>query len=363
MVDGNSRPRPERRGDGYYAVFGNPVLHSRSPQLYNSMFALHGIDAFYTRILTSSAGRVCALIRGMGLAGGNVTTPFKDGVVSCVDSLSPDARLIGAVNTIVSRNGLLTGYNTDGTGVTGALLEAGHDPAGKRCMVIGAGGAGRAAAVGLVRAGADVVMVNRNIERFAGFASRLGCRIAEPGAADTGTADTGVADTGAADPGAKSVRSGSSDVDPGAKSVRSGSSDIHPGDYDIIVVTLPPGVFPFDRRQLHERQVILDANYRPADVSGPAGWPCRVVTGERWLLHQATEAYRLFTGRAADTSVMDEAMAHVPAPDDIVTAVVIDEHRSAMEYGRPGLLVDAAGYDAGELKRITDEEKNRAFGH
>ena len=342
MVDGNSRPRPERRGDGYYAVFGNPVLHSRSPQLYNSMFTLHGIDAFYTRILTYSAGRVCALIRGMGLAGGNVTTPFKDEVVSCLDSLSPDAELIGAVNTIVSRNGVLAGYNTDGTGVTGALLEAGHDPAGKRCMVLGAGGAGRAAAVGLVRAGGDVVIVNRNVGRIAGFAGKLGCRIAEPGDADQLSADQGV------------------------RSVRSGSSDFYTGEYDIIVITLPPGVFSVDSKDLHEKQVIVDANYRPggeAGEAGDSGLPCQVVKGDRWLLHQATEAYRLFTGMDANTVVMDKAMAHVPAPDDIVTAAIEDGRRTAAEYGRPGLLVDAAGYDAGEFKKITDEEKNRAFGH
>ena len=319
----------------YFAVFGNPVLHSKSPQIYNSLFTTDGVNAFYTRIHTSAGRDVCELIRELGLSGANITTPFKEDVLPCLDRLSPGAEMISAVNTIINDGGNLTGYNTDADGVTGALLEAGIDPSGRRCMVMGTGGAGKAAVVGLQRMGADVTIANRSEAKAYEFAAKAGCRHASLEAA--------------------------------AGLLKN---------YDVLVITLPPGVYPFKTEQLHRGLVIVDANYRSSagltrkdsaqqvleQYPDPV-MPCRVIKGDRWLLHQAVEAYRLFTGKKADIDVMDSGMKAGIDKRNLVTRIIKDRSPGILSGENIHMLVDGRGLNDRKIKMIIDEERSKAFGN
>jgi shikimate dehydrogenase len=150
-------------------IFGDPVAHSLSPLMHNAALAAAGIDAVYVPFHVPAAQLCDAVraIRPLGLVGVNLTIPHKEAACALVDELDPDAAAIGAVNTIVNRNGRLTGYNTDGTGLLRALAgELGISVAGKRILLIGAGGAARAALVALSGAGAAWIGVaNRTVAR------------------------------------------------------------------------------------------------------------------------------------------------------------------------------------------------------
>jgi len=150
-------------------IFGDPVAHSLSPRMHNTAFSATGLDAVYVPFHVTAAQLRDAVqaIRTLGLVGVNLTIPHKEAVCALVDELDPAAALIGAVNTIVNRHGRLLGYNTDGAGLLRALeRELGVTVAGKRVLLLGAGGAARAALVALAQAGAAWVGVaNRTLAR------------------------------------------------------------------------------------------------------------------------------------------------------------------------------------------------------
>ena len=184
------------------AVIGDPIRHSRSPQIFNAAFAATGLDWVYVA-LEVPAGEVPAALEGMralGLAGMSVTMPHKaavathlarPGAAAVGDDLAPAARRLGAVNSVERRDGALIGHNTDGAGFVASLrADAGFDPAGRRCVVVGAGGAARALVLALADAGAaDVVVANRTrsaAERAAELAGPAGRVIDLPTGAGPG---------------------------------------------------------------------------------------------------------------------------------------------------------------------------------
>ena len=138
-----------------YGIFGYPIGHSLSPLMHNTAFAHHGIEAVYLPFAVHPAyiRRAVKSIAALQMGGVNVTIPHKQAVLAWMDELSPEARLIGAVNTIHLQDGRLHGYNTDGIGFLAALNEAGSVVAGQTVMLLGAGGAARAIAVQLCLAG------------------------------------------------------------------------------------------------------------------------------------------------------------------------------------------------------------------
>lgn len=150
-------------------IFGDPVAHSLSPLMQNAALRAAGIDAVYVPFHVTAAQLCNAIgaIRTLGLTGVNLTIPHKEAACGLVDELDPMAELIGAVNTIVHRDSRLCGYNTDGFGLQRAIrADLGLEVRGKRVLVIGAGGAARAALVALSGAGAAWVGVaNRTPER------------------------------------------------------------------------------------------------------------------------------------------------------------------------------------------------------
>jgi len=149
-------------------IIGDPVSHSRSPAIHNAAFAALGLDMVYVPLPVCAVDLAAAVqgLKALGMRGANVTVPHKGGVVPLVDWLDKDARLADAVNTIVVDDGLLNGYNTDVAGVRDAVLDAaGASLRGSAALILGAGGAARAAAIALARLGMEITIVNRTDAR------------------------------------------------------------------------------------------------------------------------------------------------------------------------------------------------------
>ena len=159
---------------GKLCVIGDPVLHSLSPALHNTMLQALGLNYIYLcqPVPRGRAAEWLAAARLAGYAGFNATMPHKEELLPLMDELDADAQLIGAVNTVCLRDGKAYGYNTDGEGFLRALADEGIHPAGKRVLVLGAGGAARAVCLKLVQAGAEVVVCNRTADKAAALCAR-----------------------------------------------------------------------------------------------------------------------------------------------------------------------------------------------
>ena len=147
-------------------LIGDPVGHSVSPAMHNAAFKDKGLDYIYLpfRVAREQLGEAISGIRGLNIRGVNVTIPHKVSVMSLLDELDPLAERIGAVNTIVNNDGVLKGYNTDGQGFLKAILERGIEPEAKNVVILGAGGASRAISFVLAERGANLVILNRQLE-------------------------------------------------------------------------------------------------------------------------------------------------------------------------------------------------------
>ena len=144
-------------------LIGDPIEHTMSPAMQNAAFKKKGIDFLYVpfRVRKEELGRAIEGMRALHIKGLNVTIPHKVAAIRFLDELDPLAEKIGAVNTIVNEDGVLTGYNTDATGFLQALLENGIEPEGKNVLVLGAGGASRAISLILADSGARLTILNR----------------------------------------------------------------------------------------------------------------------------------------------------------------------------------------------------------
>ncbi|MBM2837496.1 MAG: Shikimate dehydrogenase [Deltaproteobacteria bacterium] len=150
-------------------IFGYPVSHTLSPLMQNAALEALGLNYIYIpfEVRPESLESAVKGMQALGLAGVNVTVPYKEAVIPFLDEIDIDAELIGAVNTIVNKNGRLKGYNTDSPGYIRSLHEdAGFDPKGKTILVIGAGGAARGIIAGLLLNGtSEIIIANRTIEK------------------------------------------------------------------------------------------------------------------------------------------------------------------------------------------------------
>jgi len=161
------------------AVFGKPVAENPTQPMMEAAFRSLGLDWRYLTIEVDPAGLADAVrgARAMGFAGFNCTIPHKIAVIPYLDGLGKSAELMGAVNCVVSREGKLIGENTDGKGFLEALRTR-VDPAGKRVVLLGAGGAARAIGVEVGLAGAGrVTLVNRDEARGRELAALLASRV------------------------------------------------------------------------------------------------------------------------------------------------------------------------------------------
>ncbi len=270
-----------------YGLFGDPVEHSLSPIMQNTAFQALGLDCVYLPFLVQSkdiAGAVQA-VRALHLGGVNLTIPHKERVLPYLDEVEKEAEFIGAVNTIVNRNGRLCGYNTDAPGFLASLKAAGFDPSGKNAVILGAGGAARAVSFALAKKGArGIYIFNRRVEKAEKLAADLKAAYQVP----TFSGDL------------------SSDL---AASLK---------DAELLVNATPVGMYPnhtsrplFTRKQLHQGLLVCDLIYNPLrtrllEEAEAAG--CRILNGVGMLVWQGALAFQLWTGKKAPAALMEEAV-------------------------------------------------------
>ena len=274
-------------------IFGHPVEHSFSPAMHNAAFTALKMDYVYVPFLVGPGGlsAATAAIKALNLAGVNVTIPHKQAVLPFLDELSEEARLIGAVNTIVNRSGWLYGDNTDGRGFLRSLKEStGFNPTGKTVLILGAGGAARAVAVQLALAGIKKLLVaNRTQSRaveLAGFISER----------------TGVSTEVIPWPQKEFERLPDEALQEAHLVVQATPMGMCTSDYE----TVP---LPFDL--FRPGQVACDLVYNPIETvflkkASAAG--AAIVDGLGMLLHQGALAFEMWVGTAAPLKVMRKAL-------------------------------------------------------
>lgn len=176
--------RPIRGTTRVAGVWGYPVKHSASPAMHNAAFQHLGLDWVYVPFTVApteeNVARAIDGIRALDIAGVNVTVPLKEMVPPYLDALTERAERLGSVNTILNRDGYLTGDSTDGEGFLRALEHVGFTVApDTRVVVLGAGGSARAVVDALVQAGAQVIVANRSEERARALVRELGAGLAQ----------------------------------------------------------------------------------------------------------------------------------------------------------------------------------------
>ncbi len=261
-------------------MIGDPVRHSRSPAIHNAAFEALGLDWVYVALETpeGSAPAAVEAMRATGLRGLSVTMPHKAAVIPALDELTDAAAVLGSVNCIRRDGARLVGDNTDGAGfVAGLRADFDLDPAGARCVVLGAGGAARAVVLALAEAGAaSVGVVNRTPARAEVAASLAGARGAVVTESSIASADLIVNATPIG-----MLRDGV------------GSSDV-----------------PLDPALLGAGQIVAELIYHPertALMEAAAAAGCRTSNGLSMLVHQAAVAFEAWTGESAPIDVMTAA--------------------------------------------------------
>jgi len=266
-----------------YGLIGHPLSHTLSPHLHNAAFAAADLDCVYLPFPVAPGGLADAMrgLRALGVAGWNVTLPYKTAILDLLDEIAPEARVAGTVNTVVNRSGRLIGGSTDGAGFIRSLHEAAIAVAGKTVLLLGAGGAARAIAFRLVQEeAAAIVISNRTAARAAdlavvlqSFADRA-VRIATAPWGGAGTADIIINAT--------------------SLGLQPGSDPVPP---------LPDAAVGADC-------IVCDLIYNPSVtplLAAAAARGCKTVGGFGMLLYQAAEAFELWTGQPAPIRVMRQA--------------------------------------------------------
>lgn len=254
-----------------FAVTGDPVLHSKSPLMFNAVLESEGV---YCRLAAHSAEEAVFLFKELGLRGMNVTAPFKRDIMDHLDEVEDAAITIGGVNTVVALDHGLAGYNTDHIGVTESFKRFGIQLRGNRCIVLGAGGAGRAAAYGLLKEDVAVTVINRTYEKAVAVARSLGC---------------------------------------GVEKIEFLRDRLQTA--DILVSTLAADIDIIPAQWLSEGLVVFDANYKRSALSQKAmDQGCLLIKGEEWLLNQALPAYGHFLGASPTPGVIEKMRQALQGP-------------------------------------------------
>jgi shikimate dehydrogenase len=277
----------------HLGLIGYPVAHSLSPYMQQAAFDALGIEARYTLWETQPdklAKRIASL-RFAEMWGANVTIPYKEHVVSLVDECDPLAARIGAVNTIINRGGRLIGYNTDAPGFTRALSEfAAFDCPGKKVVILGTGGAARAAAVRLIENGAgEVFLLGRNEKHLHNLLHHLRTLTAKT----HGTTRVYGALLGG--PEASRFLT-SADLVVNATSVGLKADDT---------------ILLIDVNILPTTALVMDMIFNPPLtplLRAAQAHGCQVLNGLSMLLYQGALAFELWTDRPAPIEVMREAL-------------------------------------------------------
>ena len=154
-----------------FTIFGNPVVHSKSPQMHNAGFAHIHLDAIYDKTLLEDGSTIKEVFLDKNLKGANITVPHKEDAYDNADEIRGMASKIGAVNTYINENGKVIAYNTDAPGFMKAIEEFGKI---KKAIILGAGGTAKAIAVAFNEACIETTVINRSASRLE-FFQKLGC--------------------------------------------------------------------------------------------------------------------------------------------------------------------------------------------
>jgi len=269
-----------------FGIFGYPVEHTFSPGMHNAAFKKLGMDACYVPFAVPPEKLQDAVraVIPLGLRGVNVTVPHKERVLACLDELSEEARLIGAVNTIEVRDGRLIGHNTDGRGFIRSLREhGGLDAKGKKFLFIGSGGAARAVSFSLALAGAaELVFRDLDIRK----AELLAGDIREK---------TGVP----------------------AITIEQEMLARHAADADCLINATPLGLkkkdpLPIQKEFIQRKHLVCDLVYNPPETAllkMAAKRGARRLPGLGMLFSQGVIAFEIWTGKSAPALVMKNALS------------------------------------------------------
>ena len=269
-------------------LFGKPVAENPTQPMIEAAFRHHGLDWRYVQFEIEPDQLADAVrgMRAMGFRGGNVTTPHKVAIVKHLDRVAESASMMGAVNCLVRRGRELVGENTDGKGFVQSLRAA-ADPAGKRVVLLGAGGAARAIGVELALAGArSITIVNRGRDRGRELAELL-----------------------------------KTNAKAAAESVAWEGDYRVPAETDVVVNATSIGLFPdvqarvpLDLSTLAPRMVVADVIPNPPEtrlVRDARSRGCAVLDGLGMLVNQGVTGFKYWTGVDAEPSVMRRALVEV----------------------------------------------------
>lgn len=268
-------------------LLGWPLGHSLSPAMHNVAIAANKLDYVYLPLPTPPELLPQAVngLRALGFSGVNVTIPHKIAIIDCLDELDASAALVGAVNTVVFRDGRLIGYNTDAGGYIRSLTTAGVSVNGKHAVILGAGGAARAVVAGFIGNGINTVTI---------------------GARDATKANTTAAAFSAAGRQVTGVTLDSQDFIAALANA------------DIIVNTTSLGMYPnvtgqpqIPWERLKPSAVISDVVYNPLItqfLAEAARRGHKTVTGEGMLAEQGALAFSLWTGCAEPSEIMRQTL-------------------------------------------------------
>ncbi|EJS59156.1 shikimate dehydrogenase [Bacillus cereus] len=254
-----------------YGVIGNPIGHSLSPVMHNDAFEHLNMDAHYHAFLVEEAalGEAVKGLKALGISGFNVTTPHKVAIMEYLDEVAPLAKQIGAVNTVVHRDGKLIGYNTDGIGFVRALQSISKEPLQeKRILLLGAGGASRAIYFSLADVGVKAIdIANRTRDKAENLVA--GCLA--------------------------NVNSHALSLEQAAKAQ---------GEYDIIIQTTTIGMHPhvehtpLEIRSLKKGAIVSDIIYNPFEtkILGDAKEQGAIIqNGIDMFVYQGALAFEMWT--------------------------------------------------------------------
>lgn len=249
-------------------ITGFPLAHTLSPAMQNSAIMSAGINATYLKFPSESISCIGDVMIGYDVRGMNVTIPHKSSVIEEMDSLSKTADTIGAVNTIINRNGTLIGDNTDSKGVQFAFRD--HVPdKGSKALIMGSGGAARATVHAMLEMGCEVTVSGRNQTTVNGIVKDFSI---------------------------------------------TGTSKAESKGFDIVINCTPIGMesggeYPAEL-VLNEKQIVFDAVYNRVtplvELAHREG--CTVLDGKDMLIGQGAESFRLWFGIDADTESMRRAL-------------------------------------------------------
>lgn len=277
-------------------LIGNPVEHTVSPVLHNTLFSMMGLNGIYIPLKPEkrSLGDAVTGLKAAGFIGFNVTIPFKEAILEYLDEASDEVRLLGTANTVHIRDGRLIGHNTDGDGFVRAFItQTGTDLKGKSICILGAGGTARTLAVKLAAEGAGrLCIINRTKSKADEIAEYINHGLAGMHKGRV-TACTAAADSDQ------------------ARSVLD--------QYDVIINTTSAGMYPdTDSSPVKEdigflsRPIVCDVIYNPAQtrfLSNARSKGCKTINGAGMLFYQGLRAFEIWNGVIVPERIVDELFA------------------------------------------------------